>query len=401
MIQITERKPPTPPEPEIDLTGTGFNLQSQLNLLRETIETRGGPEVAAEQVKRDLEGLWYEYIRKSPVLPINVSIKDGRLFCPGYEAFLSDVTSENEREGTVKQAIFDLERKLSTADEGDLHLIVSPPGWAGPGISHPVTQIYCYEMKGGEIKGKTLVMEKMTIDKLESLRRAHPDMFGQHTGSYSSEEERIMSFTSQVVQIDDSDTFDVLNLIESHLGYDVASHRQALEKLPEIDHEAKIAIEELVDFIKTSTDFSDKGIKKIAAQIGKTVIDLKGLYMWGRKPESKSEYMVATQAFAEDEGCNGGGLYIKSPTGDRRFDYEFDIDAHCVVTNCISPMRGRKQQVGPCYICEACSIGIKEGTLTPIYSDDFKNVIDNAKEEAKQVDVFFASCVLIFISLFN
>lgn len=392
--------------PEINLSGTGFDLPAQLNLLKRTIEKDGGKETAAEQVRLDLEGLWHEYISKSPVLPIDVEIsEDNKLRCKGYGKTLVEVTSEDERNGTVKQALIDLEKLISEATEKgseELFLIVSPPGWSGyPGISYPDTQIYCYQVTRDKTISRTLVLKNLNIDDLESLRRAYPDMFGEECGQNLSESERIMSFTSRVVGAKNSDAHDVLNLIESHLGYDVDAHRQALEALPEIHKEAQAAIEDLMDFIKTSTDFSNEGIKEIGAQIGKTVIDLKAIFMWGRRPENKNEYQAATQAFAEDDGCNGGGLYLKSPTGDRRFDYEFNINAFCVVKNCISPMRGRLQKVGPCYICKACSIGITERTFKPVYGDQYKEAVDKAELETKQVDAFFATCVLIFMSLFD
>jgi hypothetical protein len=404
MIQQIERKPVSiEPEPAtFDFTGTGFNLGSQINLLRRTLERNGDTELAADQVKLDLEGLWQEYINKSPVLPFEVELLDGKLHCTGYGARLADVTSDKERSGSVRKAVLELEKQLIKAKEGDLFLIISPPGWSGyPGINYPDTQIYCYETRDGRIHSRTLVLKDMPLEDLESLRGTYPDVFGKNKRLHN-QEDRITSFTSKVLKVGNSDTFDVLDLIESHLDYDVDGHRQALKEMPEMAKGAQDSIQDLVNFIKSQTDFSEKGIAEIAREIGRTVIDLKGYSMWGRKPQNKEEYMVATKSFAEDEGCNGGGgLYLKSPTGDRRFEYEFNISGECIVDNCISPLKGRVQKLGPCFICESCSIGIEEGWFEPIYGDRFDETIKQLEEEGAETDAFFAICVLLFSSLFK
>lgn len=382
---------------------TGFDLDAQIELIkretRQSPESRETKERIAQQTKSDLEGLYFEYLAKSPLLPFKVARKDEKIVCPQYgNKRLYDITDINERAGSVKQTIQNLEEEIKKAKEGDCFYVISPPGWSGyEGITYPKTQIYCYRVVHDGISSYTLVLN-LGLKELENLTLENADILGTppdfDKNKDSNDVERILAFTSHIFKTN-ANPHQLLERIEHFTGEDLGSIHELMDNLPQVDARISARIEQALEYIR-SADCKSPGMEEnIKAEIGRCVLDMKSLVKWGKIPATKEDYQQAAIAFVADDGCNGGGV-VFAPTGPREIEYSFDILGVCRLKNCISPKRGLVQGLGPCHICLECDLAIRAKKINPIYENDRAATMEIDQYETKQYGNF-ASLVAVFL----
>lgn len=385
------------------LQGTGMDLHAQMEMIQitraETNSIEEWKKVIVEKNTSDLEGLYFEYLIESGVLPIDLTFLEGRVVCPRYNNEpLTDIVSRTEREGSIHDSITSIEQSLLNDTVNDTHVLISPPGWSGYPQPHTTAQIYYYQKKGSEIQSMTFVSRTATLDDCEKLR----DYLTGQTGEVPlTEKDRILSLTSKPLSFQGLTPHDVVSRLEGATGSNLSEMHDLIDHRPNIQADVKECIDDFAHFIEYEiNDDSPQSLALIEKVFGKTILDMQSVLTRGRKPQTKAEYYDSYKTFSEHEGCNGGGTIYSRGLAEQSEDEEFPNRGVCAMrNNCISEKRGKEQSLGLCMICKTCDRAFRSGkTLEEIGAiAKSKEVQTDSKEEKTQGTSLFAQAALSFI----
>lgn len=180
------------------LPGTGFLVKDQIRLFRENLSNGVSFEESIKQIEQDVQGFKIEYLVQKPVFPIVLDRGEyngeERLVGSLYGGKpLSEATSEDEREGVVKQSVVEIESILLEAKPGTMVVMTSPKGESGyqnkdgvlekankndlasgkaKVVTYPDSQTYCFQVQiDGKIRGFTLKSDMDIFQNEELLKR--------------------------------------------------------------------------------------------------------------------------------------------------------------------------------------------------------------------------------------
>jgi hypothetical protein len=359
------------------LLGTGFNLQGQIEMVRkaagEYSDQESWKEFLTETSVSDLEALYYEYLAHQEILPFQLQFDNSRVVCERYgNKPLVDITSEAERDGTIKAVTRELEQQLLQSHDGDAFVIMSPAGWSGfkdtkgHDIRYPDMQVYYYRNLANSIQSMTFVVPA-SLDETETLFAYLTKNTVPHS---KGEQERVKTITSSLLSFQHLEPHDLVYSFEQVTGRDYSTMYDLLQHMPDIKESVAERIADFVTFIEENIeDSSEDSIQLFQFELGKTVLDMKSLMIRGRVPKSVSEYVSTHQTLERDRGCNGGGSYIETPYGARRIEggEKFPNFGVCALYKdgpdnaCISENRGHHEKLGLCMICPACDRAFESG----------------------------------------
>ncbi len=328
------------------LEGTGFNVPLQVNQLANDLriglrEGRGFNEVyegAFQKIEQDIQGFKTEYLCEGLLFPIVLDKKvvDGkeRIVCPLYnDKLLVDTTTEQERYGSVKNSLINVENFLLSASPGSVAIMSSPEGWSGfNGINYEDSQTYIWQVqKDGRVRGFT-VRTDMTLEENKRLLIAlgvdEEKLNGQ------SQQEKIVNIVANPVFLDArkngknweiEDMVGVIKYVKrSDAVYKDKEFSQVYEALknPEhlwtLDEATKSLTDNLKEYIRMK--FLGGSIKReeVEAALGLTVLKLAQKIRGKDAKEDKYQKIVPNtvdyatfgKILAEIRslpGCNGGG----------------------------------------------------------------------------------------------
>lgn len=163
-----------------DLPGTGFQMQTQLNLLGE--ESQWDKARWLSQTEQDIKGFILEYLAEGLVFPIFYKVKrgEGRVTAPLYgDKNIEDTVSEQERDGSVKRSVRKIQQFFlnSNTPDGALAIMTSPSGWSGftdqegRPIVYPDSQTHIFQKRTEEIVGFTIRTDFSLEEHRELLKR--------------------------------------------------------------------------------------------------------------------------------------------------------------------------------------------------------------------------------------
>lgn len=342
------------------LPGTGFDVRAQINKLIRGINRallEGGDP--SEEVKifladtnEDIKHFALEYPIQRLVFPILVDIqeKDGqkRLVFPRYNNQAStDLTSEQERKGSVKRSIARIENFLIDAKIGSTAIMVSPPGWSdlddrqGGKIEFADNQIYVFRKEENGLQARTLRTD-LSLEESEILVEKMGSLINDPKNC-QTQEERIINVVSSVFYSEEGPTFNsVVDLIRdikrSKFAYKGRSFEEIYhdlslgDKLLDENKQIKKSVEPLIDHFNTfvlqnSVVISEEMVDKIEAELGKTILRIHQAIKLG-SPTKEAVHQLVLSSDAELKkahlelkalpGCNGGGLStMATPFGSR------------------------------------------------------------------------------------
>lgn len=151
-----------------DLKGTAFDINRQIELL---LQSRN-KDRWCKQTEEDLHYLYLEFLEKLRVIPFDMTVRDGRLYCGNYQKFFLDTVSEEERNGATRFSISQIHKFLMESDVGSMAAFVSPRGWAPPYGEYHKTQIYLFKKSPeNSVEAVTLVVQ-MSLDECEDYLKS-------------------------------------------------------------------------------------------------------------------------------------------------------------------------------------------------------------------------------------
>ncbi len=260
------------------LEGTGFNVPLQVNQLSNDLKTglREGRrfndvyEGAFQKIEQDIQGFKTEYLCEGLLFPIVLDKKvvDGqeRIVCPLYnDKLLVDTTTEQERHGSVKNSLINVEKFLLQASPGSVAVMSSPEGWSGfNGINYEDSQTYIWQVqKDGRVRGFT-VRTDMTLEENKRLLIALGVDEEKLRGE--TEREKIVNIVSNPIFLDarkngkNWEIEDVVGVIKYVKGSDVAYKNKEFSQIYEslknpehlwtLDETTKSLTDNLKDYIR-------------------------------------------------------------------------------------------------------------------------------------------------------
>lgn len=196
------------------LKGTGFTPLEEMASLKtkynEGIAKGEDPkELLNRIVTENITNIrWYqwEYTMSDPVLPNPVALNEkGELVNSKSGYSIVDMTNEEERKGAVKASVVNIQKSLKDAKEGEMHMIISPPGWTGrldrdgKPIIYPESEIFTFiKGKDGNLRALTFIAD-MDIDQCDQFRKA----FIQPSQGQESEQIKDPKVISTIKRIED------------------------------------------------------------------------------------------------------------------------------------------------------------------------------------------------------
>lgn len=384
-----------------DLPGTGFQIQTQLNLLFPELRNINSEEKKREKINQwlsqtseDIKGFALEYLALGLVFPIFYKIDwvDGekRIVAPLYgNKKMADTVSWDERNGMVKKTLLEkIEPFLLNAPNESIAVMTSPSGWSGlkdgkgKEIVYPDSQTYIFQKKDEEIVGFTIRTDFSYGEHREFLKRADnkeltlnssvSDYVSSVVLKERNSELNNLQNIEDVVDLMRDVRFDLsggsLFTYKKRFWAEVYSNLERRDELWKFDEHTQKIVTEFKEFIMSS-ELSMEQIKEaLAVTILRVAKFLRGEKKQRRPIESSFipvsldiSYGKILSEVQEIPGCAGGGNtgLVNSLTprlGEtifgEDFGYEFDQDGPCKTC-------GADVKCGPCGICRSCDVEIR------------------------------------------
>lgn len=408
------------------LPGTGFDVKSEIdrfsrNLLRFAEKGKTLDKVlgtAFLELGGNIYGYSLEYLRSKAMLPFKheiVTDGDGKLRLKpfGYDGFLRDAISSQERYGAVVQSIDSLEEKLPYAPVGDIFVMTSPSGWTGfDGKRYVETQTKLMEviLEEGKpiLRGHTIrsmmdvsqnivFMGKVGADiegffdpddrrQLAAISAAVKHLSGNHG-------ETITSLTKTIQEIVDSEvayegyTFENIYKDIQNFPKHFVADQLTMQNVRQLKVYATEILGPVWEMIVETGMIPGEIIQKLRKATGMTVLRLSNAITKERKGEKivinesgslgeimRGEKRLDFNVRAELDdvqskpGCNGGGkkegssgkkyTIVITPNGARLVEFDgesYDYDQPGPCREC-----GEDVKCGPCKVCLNCDIKKRE-----------------------------------------
>lgn len=218
-----EQKPAQTEAPWYHLSGTGFNVEPQIQTFikgyKDRLQNGSNPSEAFNdefmKIAMDIRAFEHEYLKRLAGLKweIDFGIVNGEkriIATGGYQGkLLEEVTAKSERNGSVyeawytgdqKRGIPGIEKWLITAPKNSIAVLVSPEGWSGfntqdnEPILYPESQIYVAQIdENKKLQAYTFRWEA-GIHKNEKLQKE----LGLNVPEVSNQKERIIQTVKNV-----------------------------------------------------------------------------------------------------------------------------------------------------------------------------------------------------------
>lgn len=326
------------------LEGTGFNIPLQVNQFASDLQAglREGKRFnevydgSFQKIEQDIQGFKTEYLLEGLLFPIVLDKKvvngTERVVAPLYnDKLLVDTTTEQERNGSVKNSLVKVENFLLTASPGSIAVMSSPDGWSGfNGIEYQDTQTYVWQVqKDGNVRGFTIRTD-MTLAQNKKLLIGLGVDEGRLNGK--NKEEEIANIVSNPVFLDsrekgkDWEIEDMVDVIRYVKGSEVAYKGKKFDEIyatlknPDhlwtLDNATKNLTDNLKEYIRMR--FLGGGIRReeVEAALGMTILML-AQKIRGSSEEKYQKIAPNTVDYASFgkiladlrslPGCNGGG----------------------------------------------------------------------------------------------
>lgn len=374
------------------LPGTGFDVRGQVNKLIRT----GDIEGFIADTEEDIKHFVIEYPLQRLVFPIFLSIEkrggQDRLTTPRYgNQVYEDIISEQERSGSVKRSIQDIESFLVDAPVGSMALFVSPPGWSGLDnrqggeIVFLDNQTYVYKKSKDGIQGRTIRTDLSLEESEEFLERLE---------SLTVDPKNLQTTEARIVNVVSSPAFfrggenafeAVVDLIKKvkrgsfaykgrqfeEIYHDLFLGDKLLDQNKEINQFVKPLFAQFKSFVlRQGRILTDQVLDRIETELGKTVLRIHEALKIGNPQKEAVERLV----YASDEqlrrshtdlmllpGCNGGGGLVKTSLGVREATIVYGSDQFgplafacpaCGKTN----VRSKGQFLSACQHCNSTKV---------------------------------------------
>lgn len=134
-----------------------FKINHQIDLFLNQWK-EGGISSALDQLRMDLYGYYLEYIRQEGIIPFSLRVNSlGKVVGEFYgDKSITEIIDSREREGVVKEAMIDLERKLKDLKEEEIIFRISPSGWTGLDYDYSETQAQVFWRDKDRFRGLTI-----------------------------------------------------------------------------------------------------------------------------------------------------------------------------------------------------------------------------------------------------
>jgi hypothetical protein len=326
------------------LQGSGFNMASQIKKWIDSYEESQLTSEPIENVKKrlidqtisDVAGFYFEYISKHDIFPFDLEIiesdSDGKtVFASKYNETLRNLAIPQERDGALLEGIDKAVEMIVNSGPNTVVFLNSPKGWSGlknngKDIVFPDNQTYVYWIDNdGNLKAMTL-RTNISIDGSESL-------VGIKNSNDKSSRERIKDVVRSPVKISvvDDGFIAVLDQIEKSTSRKFDELRNEVENreiynslTSEENKEVGVILDMLKQFLTNNVnDLDDEGIKELAFNIGKTILDMKDVVNKRKDKFKKAtvvngydspdiKYGILSQEVRQLLGCAGGGSEVIS-----------------------------------------------------------------------------------------
>lgn len=170
--------------PWYKLPSTGFNIEGEINCLLRMYQdgiqggktSAGSLKIALSETRGNIIGYKFEYIMQRLLLPNPVTLHrvNNRLRLTNSLSFqpLEDITTEQERFGSVKRAVQQVEDHMSKEDGKEkIAIIQSPNGWSGfkspdgKDVVYPDSQTYIFRKDANGKLGAFTVVTGMGFEE--------------------------------------------------------------------------------------------------------------------------------------------------------------------------------------------------------------------------------------------
>lgn len=175
---------------------------------------------------------WYqwEYTMSDPVLPNPVALNEkGELVNSKSGYSIVDMTTEEEREGSVKRSVVKTQELLKDAKEGDTVMIVSPPGWTarkesnGREIKYAEAEIFTFiKGEGRNIRALTFISE-LSLEECQQFKDHFVSPDPEVVKNKQTEREKIMDMVANPIMVTGGKVKfeDILDRIEAIKGGEI------------------------------------------------------------------------------------------------------------------------------------------------------------------------------------
>lgn len=322
------------------LPGTGYDVRGQINELIRA----GDIEMFIEKTEQNIKHFVLEYPLQRLAFPIFLNIEDrngqNRLTAPRYgNEIYEDLISEQERAGSVKRSVKQIEDFLIHAPIGSMAVLVSPPGWSGLDdrqggqIVLLDNQIYILKKTQKGVEGRTIRTDLSLEESEEFLERL--ESLAVDPKTLQTKEDRIINVVSSpafFTYSEDENTFEaVVNLIKkvkrSNFAYqgrgfaeiyeDLSLGEKLLDENKQINQFVIPLLFQFRSFVLREGEvLTGQVLDRIEAELGKTILRIYQAIKIGNPQKEAVERL----AYVSDEqlqrahvelmqlpGCNGGG----------------------------------------------------------------------------------------------
>lgn len=374
------------------LPGTGFDIRGQVNKLIRS----GDIEQFLKDTQEDIKHFCLEYPLQRLVFPIflDISKKDGqdKLTTPRYgNQVYTDIISEQERAGSVKQSVASIENFLLDAEEGSMAVFISPPGWSGLNnrqggeIVFLDNQTYIFKKTKNGVEGRTIRTDLSLEESEEFLERL--ESLNVDPQTFQTKEDRIVNVVSSPAFFSGGEnTFEAVadlikkvkrsNFAYKNRGFDEIYHDLSLgDKLIDQNSQINQFVEPLLAqfrafVLREGKVLTEVSLDRIEAELGKTILRIHEALKIGNPKKEAVERLVyisddrLRRAHTElmlMPGCNGGGGLVKTSLGVREATLVYGSDEYgslafacpaCGKTN----VRPKGQFLSACQHCNSTKV---------------------------------------------
>ncbi len=354
------------------LQGSGFNMTNQIDQWIRDFDPNDqeSKKILIEKTMSDVRGFYHEFLSRRDIFPFELEIRKNEtgeryVYSTKYDQPLENITQANEREGALLEGVKIATEMIINSEPNTIIILNSPEGWTGlPTGAHPDNQTHVYWVGlDGDLKALTL---RSDIDIVASEKLVGLDGVNL---SLINRIKNVVRNPISVAVVNDG-FIEALDLIEKASGHELNKLRHEIqnrdtyiELTGEEDLEIKQVLSDLELFLNEEiNDRSEQTIKKLAFNIGKSILDMQNAVnkreakynnqtMVVGYDSSEIKYQVLSQQVKEILGCSNGIREQRSFDFDRFGSLDF---------NCPSCNRKNTRPLGQLISnCQHCGADVR------------------------------------------
>lgn len=310
------------------LQGSGFNMANQIDQWLNEFDP-SNPETKQRIIDKtmsDVRGFYHEFLSRRDIFPFDLEIRTNNenrkyVHSTKYDQPLENITRADERDGAMLDGIKIATNLIANAKPGTVVFLNSSKGWSGlPTGAHSDNQTYVYWIDNeGDLKALTLRSDIgiQTSEKLVGIEKIEASLI-----------DRIKNIVKKPVamRVVGDGFIQVLDLIENASGeklnklrHEITNRETYIQLTDKEDQEVKQILDNLESFLNFEINDKDEAtIKKLAAAIGKSILDMQHAVN-KREAKYNSEtravvgfdddrvkYQVLSQEVKQILGCSNG-----------------------------------------------------------------------------------------------